>query len=43
MTEAFQWSLYIFAFIFLGTLSGGLAVIIINKVFHKNSFYLNLF
>jgi zinc transporter, ZIP family len=43
MTDAFQWSLYIFAFIFLGTLSGGIAVMFISKVFNKNSFYLNLF
>lgn len=30
-------------FYFLGTLSGGVAVTIIIKVFHKNSFYLNVF
>lgn len=43
MTEAFLWSFYIFVFIFLGTLSGGMAVMLISKVLNKNSFYLNLF
>lgn len=43
MTEVFQWSLYIMAFIFLGTLLGVVVVMLISKVFHKNSFYLNVF
>lgn len=43
MAEAIEASFYIFFFIFLGTVSGGLAVTIINKVFHKNTLFLNVF
>lgn len=43
MREAIEASFYIMIFIFLGTLSGGVAVTLVTKVFHKNSFYLNVF
>lgn len=43
MTEAIEASFYIMIFILLGTLLGGIAVTVITKVFHKNSFYLNVF
>jgi zinc transporter, ZIP family len=43
MREAVEASFYIMIFIFLGTLSGGVAVTLFTKVFHKNSFYLNVF
>jgi zinc transporter, ZIP family len=43
MAEAIETSLYIFIFIFLGTVSGGAAVTLINKVFHKDTLYLNVF
>jgi zinc transporter, ZIP family len=43
MTAAIGTSFYILVFIFLGTVSGGIAVTLISKVFYKNSFYLNVF
>lgn len=43
MTEAFVMSLYILVFIFLGSLTGGLAVTLFSKVLNKNYFYLNVF
>lgn len=43
MTEAIEASLYIFIIIFLGTVFGGVAVTVIIKVFHKDTFYLNVF
>lgn len=43
MAEAFEASFYIMVFIFFGTLSGGFAVTLMSKMFHKNSFYLNVF
>lgn len=43
MTEAIEASLYIFIIIFLGTVFGGVVVTVIIKVFHKDTFYLNVF
>lgn len=43
MREAIEASLYIFIIIILGTVSGGVAVTLISKVFHKDSLYLNVF
>ncbi|MEH6995909.1 ZIP family metal transporter, partial [Neobacillus drentensis] len=43
MREAIEASFYIMIFIFLGTFSGGVAVTLVTKVFHKNSLYLNVF
>lgn len=43
MAEVIEASLYIFIFIFFGMVSGGVAVTIISKVFHKDTLYLNVF
>lgn len=43
MRAAFEASLYIFIIIFLGTVSGGVAVTLISKVLHKDTIYLHVF
>jgi zinc transporter, ZIP family len=42
MTGAIGTSFYILIFIFLGTVSGGMAVTLISKVFYKNSFVIEI-
>lgn len=43
MTEAIKISFYVILLIFLGTITGGLAVAIVGKYFHKIYYYLNVF